>query len=109
MDALLQPEPVPELAGIGPGGWLGLGGDGGGSPLDMEDGVHQTPDDDFFGPEDDYDEADDSPVDAGFLSERPEDSATSNGGQFLSGDGGNPSQDTIIYNPFAAPGDGSAG
>ena len=109
MDALLEPEPVPELAGIAPGGWLGLGGDGGASPLDTEDGVHQTPDDDFFGPEDDFEEEDAGPVDTGFLSERPEDSAASNGGQFLSGDVGNLSQDTIIYNPFAAPEDGSAG
>ncbi len=109
MDALLAPEPAPELAGIAPGGWLGLGGDGGASPLDMEDGVHQTPDDDFFGLEEDYEEDDDGPVDAGFLSERPEDSATSNGGQFLGGDGDNLGQDTITYNPFAAPEDGSGG
>ena len=97
MDALLKPESVPELAGIAPGGWLGIGGDGGAAPLDLEGGAHQTPDDDFFGSEDDYDEDDDGPVDAGFLSERPEDGTASNGG--------NLGQDTIIYNPFAAPED----
>ena len=26
MDKLLEPEPVPELAGVAPGGWLGMGG-----------------------------------------------------------------------------------
>ena len=109
MDALLAPEPVPELAGIATGGWLGIGGDTSGiNPLDSDDGVHQTPDDDFFGSDDDFDDGD-GPIDAGFLSAQPQDTTSSNGGQFPSDDGNNLGQETIIFNPFATPEDESAG
>ncbi len=105
MDKLLHPDPIPELAGIAPGGWLGIGGETPGiNPMGMEGGVHGTPDDDFFGKDDGLEEDEDGLVNgAGFLSAHPGNGAAGNVGQGLNGgDGINLNPETSgDYNPFA--------
>ena len=105
MDKLLHPDPIPELAGIAPGGWLGIGGETPGiNPMGMEGGAHGTPDDDFFGKDDGLEEDEGGLVNgAGFLSTQPDNGAAGNGGQGLNGgDGINLNPETSgDYNPFA--------
>ncbi len=106
MDKLLHPDPIPELAGIAPGGWLGIGDESPGiNPIGIEGEAHGTPDDDFFGTDDDIEDEDGLVNGAGFLIPQPGNGAAGSGG-----DGMNLNPETSgDYNPFLRQEDESDG